>query len=140
MAEALQSARENVYGIVMPSVEELDLEDPEIVRQGGRYGVRMRASAPSINMIRADIETTVSPLVGNEKKSEDMVHYLMQEFEGDTSKIWNSNIFGRSFLEIVGEYLQAKLKRMPADAQAELRQALERIINEGCDGLICILL
>ena len=140
VADALRSARENGYGIVMPSVEELDLEDPEIVRQGGRYGVRMKASAPSIHMIRADIETTVSPIVGNEKQSEDMVNYLLQEFEGDTSKIWNSNIFGRSFHEIVGEDLQAKLKRMPADAQVKLRQALERIINEGGGGLICIIL
>lgn len=140
VADALRSARENGYGIAMPSVEELDLEDPEIVRQGGRYGVRMKASAPSIHMIRADIETTVSPIVGNEKQSEDMVNYLLQEFEGDTSKIWNSNIFGRSFHEIVGEDLQAKLKRMPEDAQAKLRQALERIINEGGGGLICIIL
>ena len=122
------------------TVEELNLEDPEIVRQGGRYGVRMRASAPSIHLIRADIETTVSPIVGNEKQSEDMVNYLLQEFEGDTGKLWQSNIFGRSFHEIVGEDLQAKLKRMPADAQAKLRQALERIINEGGGGLICIIL
>ena len=140
VAEALRAARESGYGIVMPSVEELDLEDPEIVRQGGRYGVRMKASAPSIHMIRADIETTVSPIVGNEKQSEDMVNYLLQEFEGDTSKIWNSNIFGRSFHEIVGEDLQAKLKRMPPEAQAKLRQTLERIINEGGGGLICIIL
>ena len=140
VAPALQAARETGYGIVMPGVEELNLEDPEIVRQGGRYGVRMRASAPSIHLIRADIETTVSPIVGNEKQSEDMVNYLLQEFEGDTGKLWQSNIFGRSFHEIVGEDLQAKLKRMPADAQAKLRQALERIINEGGGGLICILL
>jgi len=140
VADALRNARENGYGIMMPGVEELNLEDPEIVRQGGRYGVRMKASAPSIHMIRADIETTVSPIVGNEKQSEDMVNYLLQEFEGDTSKIWNSNIFGRSFHEIVGEDLQAKLKRMPTDAQAKLRQALERIINEGGGGLICIIL
>lgn len=140
VAEALRAARESGYGIVMPSVDELDLEDPEIVRQGGRYGVRMKASAPSIHMIRADIETTVSPIVGNEKQSEDMVNYLLQEFEGDTSKIWNSNIFGRSFHEIVGEDLQAKLKRMPPEAQAKLRQTLERIINEGGGGLICIIL
>lgn len=140
VAEALQSARETGYGIVMPTVDEMNLEDPEIVKQGGRYGVRMKASAPSIHMIRADIETTVSPIVGNEKQSEDMVNYLLQEFEGDTSKIWNSNIFGRSFHEIVGEDLQAKLKRMPADAQGKLRQALERIINEGGGGLICIIL
>ena len=148
VAPALKAARETGYGIVMPGVTELfgggqaklELEDPEIVRQGGRYGVRMRASAPSIHLIRADIETTVSPIVGNEKQSEDMVNYLLQEFEGDTGKLWQSNIFGRSFHEIVGEDLQAKLKRMPADAQAKLRQALERIINEGGGGLICIIL
>ena len=140
VASALQAARETGYGIVMPSVEELNLEDPEIVRQGGRYGVRMKASAPSIHMIRADIETTVSPIVGNEKQSEDMVNYLLQEFEGDTSKIWQSNIFGRSFHEIVGDDLQAKLKRMPEDAQKKLRNALERIINEGSGSLICIIL
>ena len=140
IAPALDSARSTGYGIVMPGVEELNLEDPEIVRQGGRYGVRMRASAPSIHLLRADIETTVSPIVGNEKQSEDMVNYLLQQFEGDTGKLWQSNIFGRSFHEIVSEDLQAKLKRMPADAQAKLRQALERIINEGGGGLICIIL
>ncbi len=139
-AEALQSAKETGYGIVMPDVSELNLEDPEIVKQGGRYGVRMKASAPSIHMLRADIETTVSPIVGNEKQSEDMLNYLLQEFEGDTGKLWQSNIFGRSFHEIVGEDLQAKLKRMPEDAQEKLRQTLERIINEGGGGLICIIL
>ncbi len=139
-AAALQSAKETGYGIVMPDVSELNLEDPEIVKQGGRYGVRMKASAPSIHMLRADIETTVSPIVGNEKQSEDMLNYLLQEFEGDTGKLWQSNIFGRSFHEIVGEDLQAKLKRMPEDAQEKLRQTLERIINEGGGGLICIIL
>ena len=140
ISAALQQARETGYGIVMPSIEELQLEDPEIVKQGGSYGVKMKASAPSIHMIRADIETTVSPIVGNEKQSEDMVHYLLQQFEGDTSKIWQSNIFGRSFHEIVGDDLQAKLKRMPEDAQKKLRQALERIVNEEGGGLLCILL
>ncbi|MBE6971063.1 MAG: stage IV sporulation protein A [Ruminococcaceae bacterium] len=140
VAPALRAARETGYGIVMPSVEELNLEDPEIVRQGGRYGVRMKASAPSIHMIRADVETTVSPIVGNEKQSEDMVNYLLQEFEGDTSKIWQSNIFGRSFHEIVGDDLQAKLYRMPDDSRKKLREALERMINEGSGGLICIIL
>ena len=140
VAYALERAKTTGYGIVLPSVEELNLEDPEIVKQGGRYGVKMKASAPSIHMIRADVETTVSPIVGNEKQSEDMLNYLLQEFEGDTSKLWQSNIFGRSFHEIVGEDLQAKLKRMPEDAQTKLRQALERIINEGGGGLICIIL
>jgi len=91
-------------------------------------------------MIRADIETTVSPIVGNEKQSEDMVNYLLQEFEGDTTKIWDSNIFGRSFHEIVNEDLQAKLKHMPDEARQKLRETLERIINEGSGGLICIIL
>ena len=140
VAQAIRDARESGYGIVVPTVDELDLEEPEIVKQGGRYGVRLKASAPSIHMIRADIETTVSPIVGNEKQSEDMVNYLLQEFEGDTAKIWQSNIFGRSFHEIVNEDLQAKLKHMPEDARLKLRQTLERIINEGTGGLICIIL
>ena len=140
LAPAMQAALDTGYGIVMPSVEELNLEDPEIVRQGGRYSVRMKASAPSVHMIRADIATTVSPIVGNEKQSEDMVNYLLQEFEGDTGKLWQSNIFGRSFHEIVGDDLQAKLRRMPQDSQKKLREALERIINDGSGGLICIIL
>lgn len=140
VASALERAKTTGYGIVMPSVDELNLEDPEIVKQGGRYGVKMKASAPSIHMIRADVETTVSPIVGNEKQSEDMLNYLLEEFEGDTTKLWQSNIFGRSFHEIVGEDLQTKLRRMPEDAQVKLRQTLERIINEGGGGLICIIL
>ncbi len=140
VAQAVQDARETGYGIVVPSVDELDLAEPEIMRQGGRYGVRLKASAPSLHIIRADIETTVSPIVGNEKQSEDMVNYLLQEFEGDTAKIWQSNIFGRSFHEIVNEDLQAKLKRMPDDARKKLQETLERIINEGSGGLICIIL
>ena len=124
VAQAVASARSTGYGVVMPSVEELELEDPEIVRQGGRYGVRMKASAPSIHMLRADVSTTVSPIVGNEKQSQDMVNYLLQEFEGEPGKLWESNIFGRSFHEIVGEDLQAKLKRMPEDSQKKLREAL----------------
>ena len=140
VAQAVTSARSTGYGVVMPSVEELELEDPEIVRQGGRYGVRMKASAPSIHMLRADVSTTVSPIVGNEKQSQDMVNYLLQEFEGEPGKLWESNIFGRSFHEIVGEDLQAKLKRMPEDSQKKLREALERILNEGSGGLICIIL
>ena len=91
-------------------------------------------------MIRADIETTVSPIVGNEKQSEDMVNYLLQEFEGDTSKIWQSNLFGRSFHEIVNDDLQGKIARMPVESRKKLREALERIINEGSGGLICIIL
>jgi len=140
VSEALREVRETGYGIVAPSPEELHLEEPEIVRQGGRYGVRLKASAPSIHMIRADIETEVSPIVGSEKQSEEMVGYLLQEFEGDTAKIWESNIFGKSFHDLVGEDLNGKLKRMPEDARDKLRETLQRVINEGSGGLICIIL
>ena len=140
VAGALKDVRETGYGIVIPGIDELHLEEPEIVKQGGRYGVKLKASAPSIHMIRADIETAVSPIVGNEKQSEDMVNYLLQEFEGDTSKIWQSNIFGRSFHELVNDDLQTKLRRMPEDARKKLQETLSRIINEGSGGLICIIL
>lgn len=140
VAQALKEVEETGYGIVVPSPETLVLEDPEIVKQGGRYGVRLKASAPSIHMIRADIETEVSPIVGTEKQSEEMINYLLREFEGDTTKIWQSNIFGKSFHELVGEDLNTKLKRMPEDAREKLRETLQRIINEGSGGLICIIL
>ena len=127
VSSAIRDARETGYGVVVPTVDELILEEPEIMKQGGRYGVRLKASAPSIHMIRANIETTVSPIVGNEKQSEDMVNYLLQEFEGDTAKIWQSNIFGRSFHEIVSEDLQAKLKRKaPPDARAHHQRGQRR--------------
>lgn len=137
---ALEEVKNTGYGIVVPSTDELVLEEPEIVKQGGRYGVRLKASAPSIHMIRADIETEVSPIVGNEKQSEEMINYLLQEFEGDTRAIWQSNIFGKSFHELVSEDLNTKLKRMPDDARAKLQETLQRIINEGSGGLICIIL
>lgn len=140
VAAALEQVKETGYGIVMPDTSELTLEEPEIVKQGGRYGVRLKASAPSIHMIRADIQTEVSPIMGTEKQSEEMIGFLLQEFEGDTSKIWQSNIFGKSFYELVGEDLNAKLKRMPEDARSKLRETLQRIINEGSGGLICIIL
>lgn len=140
VASAIQTAYSTGYGIVVPGLEELRLEDPEIVRQGGRCSLKMKASAPSLHLIRADIETTVSPVVGDEKQSEDMVNYVLQQFEGDTNKLWQSNIFGRSFNEIVGEDLQTKLKRMPEPAQKKMREALERIINEGNGNIICIIL
>ncbi len=140
VADALKEVEETGYGIVVPPIESLVLEEPEIMKQGGRYGVRLKASAPSIHMIRADIETEVSPIVGGEKQSEDMIHYLLQEYEGDSSKIWEANIFGKSLHELVNEDLNAKIKRMPQDARVKLRETLQRIINEGSGGLICIIL
>ncbi len=140
IAPALEDVKNIGYGIVMPSTEELTLEQPEIVRHGTRYGVRLRASAPSIHMIRADIETEVSPIVGNERQSEDLIHYLLSEFDGEPDKIWQSNIFGKSLHDLVSEGLHNKLKRMPDDARAKLQETLQRIINEGSGGLICIIL
>ena len=126
------------YGIVMPSTQELSLEEPEIVKQGNRYGVRLKASAPSIHMLRADIKTEVAPIVGSEKQSEDLVKYLLEGFQEDPSKIWESNIFGKSLDDLVNEGLKAKLMHMPNEARMKLQQTLERVINEGCNGLICI--
>ncbi len=137
---ALQDVRLRGYGIVMPSPEELRLEEPEIVRQGGRYGVRLKASAPSIHMIMANIETEVSPAVGGEKSSEEIINFLLQEFEGNVGKIWESNIFGKSLYDIAGEGLSSKIKKMPEDTQAKLQETLQRIVNEGSGGLICIIL
>jgi stage IV sporulation protein A len=140
VAQALEEVQTTGYGIVPPAIEELQLEEPEILKQGGRYGVRLRASAPSIHMMRADIKTVLSPIVGNEKQSEEMINYLLQEFEGDPKQIWRSNIFGKSFYELVNEDLQGKLTRMPPEARVKLRETLQRIINEGSGGLICIIL
>ena len=140
IAIALKEVNTKGYGIVSPSIDELILEEPEMVKQGSRYGVKLRAKAPSIHMIRADIETEVSPIVGSEKQSEELVEYLLSEFESDPKKIWESNIFGKSLHELVNEGLQTKLLKMPEDAQEKLQETLERIINEGSGGLICIIL
>ena len=138
--DALDEVEATGYGIVMPSLEDLTLEEPEIMKQGGRYGVRLKASAPSIHLMKANITTEVSPIVGSEKQSEDLVMSLMSEFEEDPLKIWDSNIFGKSLHELVNEGLHAKLARMPHEARQRLGETLERLINEGCSGLICIIL
>ena len=142
--EKIKSALEQVeatgYGIVMPTIDELSLEEPEMVKQGGKFGVKLKAQAPSIHMMRADIMTEVSPIVGSEKQSEELVMYLLKEFEENPKDIWNSNIFGKSLHELVNEGLHNKLYRMPPDARLKLRETVERVINEGCNGLICIII
>ncbi len=138
--DALNDVKTRGYGIVMPSPEDMVLEEPEIVKRGGRYCVRLKASAPSIHMISANLETEVSPAIGGEHSSEDMINYLMQAFEGDTSKIWNSNIFGKSLNELAIDSLYLKVTKMPEDVQGKLQDTLERIVNEGGGGLICIIL
>ena len=140
VAAALEDVRTKGYGVVTPSIDELTLEPPEIIRQGTRFGIKLRGSAPSIHMIRADIETEIAPLVGSEKQSEELVNYLLKEFEGAPEKLWESNIFGKSLHELISEGLQNKLFRMPEDAQLKLQETLQKIINEGSGGLICIIL
>lgn len=140
IAYALEEVNAKGYGIVTPSIDELILDEPEMVKQGSRFGVKLKATAPSIHLIRADIETEVSPIVGSEKQSEELVNYLLSEFENDPKKIWESNIFGKNLHELVNEGLQTKLSKMPEDAQMKLQETLERIVNEGSGGLICIIL
>ncbi len=137
---ALDDVEATGYGIVMPSLEDLTLEEPEIMKQGGRYGVRLRAGAPSLHIMKATIQTEVAPIVGSESQSEELIKYLLKEFEENPSTIWESNIFGTSLHELVNEGLRNKLYRMPLDARGKLQETLERIINEGCSGLICIIL
>ena len=136
---ALDEVEATGYGIVMPTVDEMELEEPEIIKQSGQYGVRLCAQAPSIHMMKANICAEVSPIVGSERQSEELVAYLLREFEENPSKIWDSNIFGSSLYGLVNEGLHNKLSRMPSDARMKLKETVERIINEGCNGLICII-
>lgn len=140
IATALNDVERKGYGIVTPNMEDLTLEEPEIVKQGSKFGVKLRAKAPSLHIIKAEIETEISPIVGSEKQSEELVDYLMKEFEDDPTSIWQSNIFGKSLHELVNEGLQNKLYKMPEEAQCKLQETLEKIINEGSGGLICIIL
>lgn len=138
ISQALENVRMTGYGVVAPTLEEMRLEDPEIVRHGSKFGVKLKASAPSLHLMRVDIQTEISPIMGTEKQSEDLVKYLMSEFESDTKKMWDSNIFGKSLHDLVREGLNNKLDRMPQDAQRKMQSTLEKIINDG-GGLICIL-
>lgn len=140
IGKAYDDVLENGYGIVMPTMEELSLEEPEIVRQSGKYGIRLKASAPSVHMMRVRTTAEVTPIVGSEQQSEELVTYLLKEFEESPSKIWDSNIFGKSVSDLVGEGLNNKLHRMPEKARLKIGETVEKIINDGCNGLICIIL
>ena len=140
IAPALEEVKSKGYGIITPSMDDLILDEPEMVKQGSKFGIKLKAKAPSIHMILTDVETEVSPIVGSEKQSEELVKYLLEEFESDPKKIWESNIFGKNLHELVNEGLQNKLEKMPEDAQMKLQETLERIVNEGSGGLICIIL
>ena len=139
-ADALEDVEAKGYGVVMPSIDELSLDEPEIIKQGGKYGIRLKATAPSIHMMKATINTEVAPIVGSEKQSEELVLYMLNDFEESPQKIWESNIFGKSLNELVNEGLHSKMAKLPDDARLKLRETVERMINEGCSGLICFIL
>lgn len=140
IAEALRDVKEKGYGLVAPQLSEMTLEEPEIVQHGGRYGVKLKASAPSLHFIKADIQTEVSPIMGTEKQSEEFYKSILEQFDNDKSQIWQSNMFGKSLEVLVKEGLQNKLFKMPDDVQVKIQKTLQRIINEGNGSLICIIL
>ena len=137
ISSALASVKATGYGVVMPTAEEMKLETPEILKRGGSYGVRLKAGAPSIHMMRIDIDTEISPMVGDEKQSRELIAYLRDE---DPEKLWQSNIFGKSVYDLIQEGLNAKLIRMPEEVRGKFRGTLQRIVNEGASGLICLIL
>jgi stage IV sporulation protein A len=140
ISDALRMVKQTGYGIAAPSLNDMSLDEPEIIRQGSRFGVSLKAVAPSIHMIKVDVQSKFEPIIGTEKQSEELVRYLMQDFEDDPLSIWNSDIFGRSLSSIVREGISAKLSLMPENARYKLKDTLERIINEGSGGLIAIIL
>jgi stage IV sporulation protein A len=140
VSSALEEVQESGYGVVTPRLEEMFLEEPELIRQGSRFGVKLKAKAPSLHIIRADITTEITPIIGTEKQCEELVRYMLDEFEDEPTKIWDSNIFGKSLHDLVREGIQNKLHRMPENAQVKLQDTLQRIVNEGSGGLICIII
>ncbi|WP_031516275.1 stage IV sporulation protein A [Desulfofalx alkaliphila] len=140
VADALMEVRETGYGVVTPKLDEMNLEEPELIRQGSRFGVKLKASAPSLHIIKADITTEITPIIGTEKQCEELVRYMLDEFDEDPKKIWSSEIFGKSLHDLVREGIQNKLHRMPENAQVKLQETLQRIVNDGSGGLICIII
>ena len=140
MAGALKAVQQTGYGLVTPNLDEIQLQPPELMRQGARYGVRLRASAPTLHLIRSDIETEITPVLGAQEQSEQFVETLAEEYRQDPSRLWETNFFGKSLRELIQEGLAGKLNQMPADAQEKVQSALTRMLNEGEGGMICILL
>ena len=138
--DALCEAEVNGYGVVLPTISEMNLEEPVLVKQGGKFGVKLKASAPSLHIMKVDVETEVAPIVGTEKQGEDLINYIMQKFEDNPSGIWETNMFGKSLHDLVNEGLAGKLTAMPKEAQGKMRKTLTRIVNENRGGVICILL
>ncbi len=140
MAEAMNEVNDNGYGVVSPRMEEIYLEEPELIKQGGHFGVRLKASAPSYHIIRANITTEITPLIGSEKQCEDLVRYILNEFEDDPQKIWNTNVFGKSLSDLVSEGISGKLYKMPENVQEKLQETLQKIVNDSGGGIVCIII
>ena len=140
IAAALNDVRRKGYGVVTPVFEEITLEKPEVFKQGSRYGIKLRAKGESIHLIKADVETEVSPIIGNEEQSREFINHLISDYEEEPEKIWDLNIFGRTLSSMVSDGMQNKIYRMPEDAQMKLQETLQKIVNEGSGGLICIIL
>lgn len=140
LRNALEDVRTKGYGVVRPDSSQMRLEEPQIVRQGGKYSVRLKAHAPAIHMLMTNIETEVTPAIGGQNASEDIINFLLQGFDGDVNRIWESNIFGKSLYDIAEEGLTSKIEALPENAKRKLQTTLQRLINEGSGGLICILL
>ncbi len=140
VSDALKDVKENGYGLVAPQLSEMKFEEPEIVKQGNKYGVKLKASAPSLHFIKCDIKTEINPIMGSEKETEELVKGLLEQFETDPAMLWQSNMLGKSLEVLVKEGLQNKLYKMPEDVQVKIQKTLQKIINEGNGGLICIIL
>lgn len=138
--QALKAAREEGYGFVSPTLDEFELAEPEIYRQGTKFGVKLKATAPSLHIMKANIHTEVSPLIGSEKQSQELLQYFLSEFESDPAKIWSTNLFGKSLYDLVAEQLSGKLTAMPEDARNKMRRALEKLVNDGSAGFILIII
>ena len=137
---ALHDVKRKGYGVVSPVFEEVKLEQPEVFKQGSRFGIKLKAKGESIHMIKADIETEVSPIIGNEEQSKEFIDSLIQDYDVNPQKIWDLNIFGRTLQSMVSDGMQNKIYRMPEEAQLKLQETLQKIVNEGNGGLICIIL
>lgn len=140
IGKALSDVREKGYGVVLPRQCDMNIQEPQIVKEGGRYSVKLKAFAPAIHMLKTGIETELSPTIGGNSASEEIISFLLQGVEGDMSRLWESNIFGRSLYDIAEEGIYDKLSKLPDNARAKLQETLQRIINEGRGTLICILL
>ncbi|MFW5780526.1 MAG: stage IV sporulation protein A, partial [Bacillota bacterium] len=138
--KAMENVKEHGYGVVNPTTADMDLEEPELLARGNQFGIKLKASAPSYHIVRVDVETEISPIIGSQQQSEDLVNYMLGEFENNKKGIWETNMFGKSLNSLVKEDLTNKLNNMPSDAQAKLRKTMCRIVNEGRGGVLCILL